>query len=622
MQAPEATPVPTSSWKRPARLAAVVSLSFLAAACLLVVLNASWPSDLLVLGVQATSVLSLGFGVLAVAAGLRHYVLTRPHMRRAVLFVAVLTLVVFLMHMYIINSPPAATQGTPLSGAVGTSFSDSHLSVSSELVGNQLSVSVTNVGDNAIGSVSVALGNSTLPDSGFATPPSYAIPLQPPSAVSYGYEDRAQGTWTVPSSSASALTVTYEYLTCYHVPDENDHRGVFGCVMDETYYVPAAQTLLAGTKCATYVPNCNLEHPFLAKALMAAGIAVFGVTDLGWRISNVILGTLSIPILFAFVYLVSGNRKLSYLASLIFAADTLFFVHSSAGLIDVPSIFFSLLGFSFYFLSWSYRKVDHFIVSGVFFGLALLSKETALFALAVIPTYELIFGGGGVKASALKTLKVVLPAAVVFIVGVQLYDSLFMPASGFPYFYQHLEYMLSYGAGLRGGGWTDSTLHTFITPLNWLTFYSPISYLVTSVTVSSGNTSFSYAAVGYYGVANVVVVWMVYAWLPVAIYRTFRNRKWKATPSGDDTLALFLAVWFLLSYLPYVLLWLYGRVTYPFYILPAVPALAGGAAYFVTREWFSNKLAIVYLIAAFALFFLYFPVKDFLPVFIRALLGR
>ena len=49
-------------------------------------------------------------------------------------------------------------------------------------------------------------------------------------------------------------------------------KGVQGCIMDEVYYVPAAQTMLSGEKCAPYADNCNLEHPFLSKAFIAAGI--------------------------------------------------------------------------------------------------------------------------------------------------------------------------------------------------------------------------------------------------------------------------------------------------------------------------------------------------------------
>ena len=112
-------------------------------------------------------------------------------------------------------------------------------------------------------------------------------------------------------------------------------KKVYGCIMDEVYYVPSAQYILSGTQCAPYQENCNLEHPFLGKAFVAAGIATFGLTDFGWRFFQVILGTACIPLLFAIVMKLSGDRKMAYFSALLFAGDTMFFVHSGAALIDI-----------------------------------------------------------------------------------------------------------------------------------------------------------------------------------------------------------------------------------------------------------------------------------------------
>ena len=123
-----------------------------------------------------------------------------------------------------------------------------------------------------------------------------------------------------------------------------------------------------------------------------------------------------------------------------------------------------------------------------------------------------------------------------------------------------------------------------------------------------------------------MMVWMVFFWFPLVVYRWARGGKKAGSPAaegeGELKAGVFALVWFLWGYLPYVGLWLYGRVTYPFYILPAVPALALGTAYFATREWFSSRLAAVYLFASFAWFFWYFPDKAFLPDWVRALIGR
>jgi dolichyl-phosphate-mannose--protein O-mannosyl transferase len=408
--------------------------------------------------------------------------------------------------------------------------------------------------------------------------------------------------------------------------------------MDETYYVPWAAGglnhgtfypgLLQGAQCAPYGENCNMEHPPLAKALIAAGIAVFGLNDFGWRISEIIAGTLSIPLLFVLVYQLTGDKRVSYVATLIFAADIMFFVHSSIAVIDVPAIFFSLLAFILYFRPGSIWRVNNYVASGILFGLAILAKETAVFALAAAVTYEVLFGGGKAKTSAKRSIEVAAFAFIAFAGGLQLFDSLFASAS-VPWFYKHIQFILSYGASLRGGGWCLSGGSCpggpYITPLNWLGVYTPVGYLVTRVTITitgATTTVISYVSVGYYGVANQVIVWMLFLWVPLAAYSVLKGRRLKAPLTTEVKFGAFLLVWFLWTYVPYLLLWFYGRVTYPFYFLPAIPALAAGAAYFMRNPWFPQKMIPFYVIAAFGIFLLYFPVKDFLPDYVRAWLGH
>jgi 4-amino-4-deoxy-L-arabinose transferase-like glycosyltransferase len=406
-------------------------------------------------------------------------------------------------------------------------------------------------------------------------------------------------------------------------------KGVFGCIMDEVYYVPASQNILSGMQCAPYADNCNLEHPFLGKAFVAAGIATFGLTDFGWRFFQVILGTASIPLLFALVLKLSGDRRMAYYSALLLAADTMFFVHSGAALIDVQPVFFALAAFLLYFLNLRFWKIDSYLLAGVFMGLAGLSKETAIFLFAALLSYHTLFSKGGFRDWVFSSLKIVLAAGAVFAAGLQIYGSLYATAA-FPTFFQDVRFILNYGSGLLGSGWTDPLFNAPITPLNWITFYSPVAYLVThvttTVTVGSAQTQSVYTDVGYYGITNMLVVWMVFAWVPLVLYETLKTRGAKnevpEPPSRSRQTAVFAFIWFAWTYLPYLALWGYGRVTYPFYFVPAIPALAIGASYFVSRSWFSQRMAMVYLLAAFGWFFLFYSDKAFLPIWLRVLLGK
>ncbi len=123
-------------------------------------------------------------------------------------------------------------------------------------------------------------------------------------------------------------------------------NGVQGCVMDEIYYVPAAQALLSGEKCGPYLDNCNLEHPFLGKGFIAAGIALFGNNDFGWRFFEGLLGTLCIPIVFYICLKFTKDTTLSLYAAFLLAFETFFFVQSSIAVIDIQMIFLGLGRFS------------------------------------------------------------------------------------------------------------------------------------------------------------------------------------------------------------------------------------------------------------------------------------
>ncbi|QQG49114.1 MAG: glycosyltransferase family 39 protein [archaeon] len=592
-------------------------------------INARSPSQVLVAVAQISAVSAAASGLAAFFAWSVVLWTRAPAWRRPYAVLAVIALCVLAAHLYIVNSPPTSVAGE-VSGQPGTSFSDSHVSVTTTLFGSELTVVVQDTGSNAIGRVAVTLDGQALDPQRLSPGPTFEYPVQPPSAYLLGFATSTEGTWHVTASPASTVAVSYDYLTCYHVPEEGDRRGVYGCIMDETYYVPAAQAILSGAQCAPYADNCNMEHPPLAKALIAGGIAVLGLDDLGWRLPNVILGTLSIPLLFVLVYLLTRNRALSYFSTLLFASDTLFFVHSSAALIDVPSVFFSLVGLVLYFKPGKVWRIDNYMASGLFFGLAALSKETALFALAAIATYELVFRSPSLRVAAYRVSGTVAAAVLTFVAVVQLYDSLL--GSGTPWFFQHVAYMLSYGSSLVAhqlacqpvtGYWCkfpNSPGGPPILPIDWLVYYAPVQYLVTTAT--SAASGLRLVSAGYFGVANQLVVWEVFIWVPLVVHSLYKARRAVPGRVAADRFGVFILVWFLWSYLPYLLLMAYGRVTYPFYILPAMPALASGAGYFITREWFPRKMAALYVIAAFGIFFLYFPVKAFLPDYLRALLGH
>jgi 4-amino-4-deoxy-L-arabinose transferase-like glycosyltransferase len=605
-----------------------------------------------VISAAALLVLSLG----ALGVGLLYSWRAYPQHRRAIIFVAAITLVVLLSHAYIINNPPASDLRAPVSGAVGAHLVSSDqgdgntplVTLDSSMFGRNLTVVVTASGSDAIADL-VLNAPSNVSGPGFSRGGTFASPLEPGESVT--------GTWQV-NGVASNLSLSYHSLNCY-----STSSAEYGCIMDEIFYVPEGMALLNGQHCSVGVnapTDCHLEHPPLVPALLAGGMAVFGqFSAVGWRFAPALLGTLSVPLIFGLAWKISGSKKLAYLSAILLSVDVMFFAQSSAALLDVPEIFFGLAAFFAYFAGLKVWKLDKYVISGAFLGLAGLAKETAIFLALALITYILIFEDEKLRHKSVAILKVVAVVGVVFIVGLQAYDSILVSPSlpgttSCPMksnlFIEQIGYMLCYGSSLNTGcpwacGWKDNNLGNYINPFSWITYYSPVAYLRTVVSVCPNSVNgvcqgggYSYVSIAYYGVTNFLETWTIYVWIPLvgyALYRFFGRRQptletygfegtgtGPAPLSGELKFAAFALILFLWSYLPYVLLFFAGRVTYPFYFLPAVPAMAMGTTYWLTRSWFPRWLMYVYVVMAFVFFFIYFPYKGFLPDWLRVIIGH
>ncbi|HEV2226869.1 MAG TPA: glycosyltransferase family 39 protein [Nitrososphaerales archaeon] len=591
----------------------------------------------------------VAFSLATVAVGVTYAWRAFPAHRRAMAFVVGLTLVVLLAHMYIIGFPPAS-DSRALSGTIGTQVVSGDkdgsgnpiLTINSSLTGQLLRVTVRASGSEAIANVQVN-APSHLSGSGFSSPPSYSDPLGPGSS--------ATGTWTLPTQPTQ-LNITYQSLNCYNTGSRN-----YGCIMDEVFYVPEAVGVLSGEHCATTISYCHMEHPYLVPALIAGGMAVFGTYNaVGWRIMPALLGTFSIPLLFGIAWKVSGDKKVAYLSALLLSLDVMFFSQSSGALLDVPEVFFGLAAFFAYFAGLRWWKLDKYIIAGIFLGVAGLAKETAVFIALAFLTYLLLFGEGSRGSRVYSIFKVALVLALVFAVGLQAYDST-LGSPAMPTFVQHVGYVLSYGSSLKAdklacqpttGYWCkfpNDPGGAPILPFDWLLYYSPVAYFATSVSVCPNTVNgvcqggqYSYVSLAYYGVTNLIQTWTVFVWVPLAafvVYRHFRRPQPRfdqfgfadgGTPAqstpGITRFAGLALTMFLWTYVPYIFIFLTQRVTYPFYFIPAVPAVALGASYWLTRDWFPSKLMYVYLAMAFIFFFVYFPAKGFLPDWLRVIIGH
>lgn len=114
-------------------------------------------------------------------------------------------------------------------------------------------------------------------------------------------------------------------------------------VFDEVHYLPAARTLLALSG------PTNIEHPLLAKELIALGIHVFGDTPFGWRIASTLAGSATVAAVFALTHLLTGRVRAALLATA-----------------------FALLGFTIY-IQARIAMLDTFMVAFLMWGIVLLA---------------------------------------------------------------------------------------------------------------------------------------------------------------------------------------------------------------------------------------------------------
>ena len=149
-----------------------------------------------------------------------------------------------------------------------------------------------------------------------------------------------------------------------------------GFVFDEVYYVDGARDFLRyGVEVAGSKPEF-VVHPPIGKWCIALGIKIFGDSEFGWRIAAAIAGTLIILIAARLAHELFYSPFLTAITAALMAFDGLLLVHSRTALLDLFLTLFILTAAYFWFR-------QQYWYSGIFFGLALATKWSALYFIAL-----------------------------------------------------------------------------------------------------------------------------------------------------------------------------------------------------------------------------------------------
>jgi len=380
-----------------------------------------------------------------------------------------------------------------------------------------------------------------------------------------------------------------------------------GFVFDESYYVKAARKLLNGE------PSNN-EHPPLSKVLIVLGIVLFGDNPLGWRISSIIMSSISIALLYELALLLSRNKAACFSAALLFATDIMAFDIGQIGMLDASSIMFVLIA-SILLLR---KRYD---LSGLFFGLAFLCKLSSIFAVGII-FFLLWIGPIEGKKSLVRYLKEWAPLAgrilligfITLLIGLWIYDAGYKVFNGNPV--NHLNFMFIYNNSLKYEDAGDVIL-----PLQWinpLNPFSPVPYHVTTVReIPTGGIVREYHPIAYYGLYT-PLWWSIWAIGPISLIQTIR----KAHKSEGQGIDAFVFLWIVTNFFPYIMFaYLIQRWVYPFYFCMTLPGLYMGLPRYLSCSRLSKVLLILSILIQLFWFFLWFPVKPKIIIDFLSLLG-
>jgi dolichyl-phosphate-mannose-protein mannosyltransferase len=406
--------------------------------------------------------------------------------------------------------------------------------------------------------------------------------------------------WLLPSAQAVLVMVLLVSTFC-RVVWLSKPTGAL--IFDEAYYVNAARVMLgwdipAGAPYAGQPVgrDPNREHPPLGKAIIAESMRLLGDDAIGWRLPSVLAGSVSILLLYGIVRAAGGDRWLAILAAALFGMDNLALVHSRIASLDMMLVAWLLLGAWCAIRGWP-------LLAGVSFALAALTKLNGIYGLFALVLVVLIQAVWAWRARRGQTVMHVRRVALLLLGCVPLWiGALWLLDWQFSTYqtpWEHLQYILQYGLSLtRPGGPINQESY----PWQWLLNEVPMTYLRTEEQVlANDQVVASYATVFFRGAMNPFIIGVAPLAAAYAVWRTVRFR---------DTLALWVVAWIVATYLPFFpLAMVQHRISYIFYFLPTLPAVAVAVAMFVRDGSAPRFVLWAYLCAVLVGFVAYFPFR-------------
>jgi hypothetical protein len=167
----------------------------------------------------------------------------------------------------------------------------------------------------------------------------------------------------------------------------------------------------------------------------------------------------------------------------------------------------------------------------------------------------------------------------------------------------HLEHMVSYGANLTRAGGNPTCESNTSAPWQWLVNDCEMTYYRVAVTTKEGDKVISSVpSIDFRGAMNPILLGALALGVSAAVWLAWR---------AGNRLAQWSLVWIAANYLPYVILVVTrSRITYIYYFLPVIPALAVVVALLLRRSGLPRFVTWGYLAAFTLAAIAYFPFRQ------------
>jgi len=434
-----------------------------------------------------------------------------------------------------------------------------------------------------------------------------AVPIPPSVPV-----EQSGGWWSVARSIPGAVDARWLLglllfaSLLLRLVNINTPGGPNGYVFDEKYYVNAARVIL-GIPLPVQKPplpyadqqpgiDPNHEHPPLGKVMIAASMRVFGNTPFGWRFPSVLMGMLCILLLYGIVVAAGGDAWMGLLAATIFSLDNLVLVHSRIATLDIFLAGFFLLGAWAMMRGWP-------LLAGMGMALATLVKLTGIYGLLAVLFYVagLAFWEWRETQTwpriSFQTAGWVVAGFVpVFLIGLWMLDLAVTP---YHTPWEHVQFMTHYGFSLsRPGGPANEESY----PWQWLLNQVQETYFVVNTNVIvNGTVTEKRPAIEFLGAMNPIIIGAFPIGFAYSVWRAWRLK---------DKLSLWVVAWVAGVYLPFYPLSMgEHRISYLFYFLPTIPAVAVSLAQLLREGGLPRLVMWGYLAMVLVGFIGYFPFR-------------